>query len=57
MAANFTQCRYLRRDGSQCTAEAADTALDAYIVLCSKHIAKTVLMVREAAAKKKGSAR
>ena len=38
-------CRYLRRDGNQCTAEALDP--DADILLCAKHTALVMTLVQE----------
>lgn len=37
-------CRYLRRSGEQCTAEALDPTAD--ILLCSKHLARALALVR-----------
>jgi len=34
------RCRYLRRSGDQCTAEAADPHAD--VLLCIKHMARVV---------------
>lgn len=57
MTTRFVQCRYIRRNGEQCTAEAMDTSVDSLIIICSKHAAAVLLMTREAAAKKKGTTR
>lgn len=38
------QCRYLRRNDEQCTAEAA--APEADILLCTKHLSRAYRMVR-----------
>ena len=40
MTARYEQCRYLRRNGEQCTAEAVDPAAD--VLLCIKHMARVV---------------
>lgn len=40
MTAKYTQCRYLRRSGDQCTAEAVDPTAD--VLLCIKHMARVV---------------
>jgi len=37
---NRSQCRYLRRNGEQCTGEAADPNAD--VLLCIKHMARVV---------------
>lgn len=37
-------CRYLRKDSNQCTAEAVDPSGE--ILLCIKHMARTIEMVR-----------
>ena len=41
-------CRYLRRNNERCTAEAVDEHAD--VVLCSKHLAATLVFLREAGA-------
>ena len=41
----YTQCRYLRRNGEQCTAEALDGSPDALIVLCMKHSSRVMQMI------------
>lgn len=46
MSANYTQCRYLRRNDEQCTAEALDSSETAEILLCSKHAARVIELVR-----------
>ena len=43
----YTQCRYLRRNGEQCTAEAMDSRPDAEILLCQKHAAKVMQMIND----------
>ncbi|MBA9002030.1 hypothetical protein [Thermomonospora cellulosilytica] len=55
MSANYTQCRYLRRNGEQCTAEALDPSAD--ILICSKHAARTMQLIRAAATGQKQSSR
>lgn len=45
----MTTCRYLRRNGNQCTAEAADP--DGDILLCIKHMARAFTLVRDKATK------
>lgn len=37
-------CRYLRRSGDQCTAEVTDQ--NAEILLCAKHLARAIELVR-----------
>lgn len=49
MTATHTQCRYLRRNAQQCTAEAVDP--DADILLCSKHLARAMELYRSALAR------
>lgn len=45
MSATYTQCRYLRKNDEQCTAEAMDDSPDALIVLCTKHAAAVMQMI------------
>lgn len=44
MTERIITCRYLRRDGNQCTAEAVDPEAD--VLLCGKHLARAYTMVR-----------
>lgn len=46
MSANYVQCRYLRRSGEQCTAEALDASASAEILLCAKHAGRVIELVR-----------
>ncbi|PSL02875.1 hypothetical protein CLV30_109183 [Haloactinopolyspora alba] len=46
MSAAHEQCRYLRRNGEQCTEEALDP--EGEIVLCMKHCGRAMVMVRQA---------
>lgn len=41
------RCRYLRRSGEQCTAEAMDDSPDALIVLCTKHASRVMQMIAD----------
>lgn len=43
MTAAYTQCRYLRANGEQCTAEAVDA--DAEILLCLKHFGRASKLI------------
>lgn len=45
MNTRIITCRYLRRDGNQCTGEAIDP--DADILLCVKHAALVMTLVQE----------
>lgn len=40
-------CRYLRRNGEMCTAEALDQSPDAPIIICLKHGARVVKLVMD----------
>jgi hypothetical protein len=42
-AVRKVQCRYLRRNNRQCTAEVADD--DSDILLCTKHVARVMLLL------------
>lgn len=46
------RCRYLRRNGEQCTGEALDPNAD--VLICSKHAARTMQLIRSAAGLAKG---
>lgn len=41
----MTNCRYLRRSGDQCTAEAVDADTD--VPLCSKHLGRVMAFLVE----------
>lgn len=43
----YVQCRYLRRNGEQCTAEAMDSSPDAQIVICQKHAARVMQLIND----------
>lgn len=43
---DLTSCRYLRRSGEQCTAEAVDDQAD--LLLCAKHLGKALVLLQEA---------
>lgn len=49
MTARYIQCRMLKRNGEQCTAEALDQAPDAWAHICAGHAAKVMKLVREQA--------
>jgi hypothetical protein len=40
----IVRCRYLRLNDAQCTAEVADPSAE--ILLCSKHLARALALVR-----------
>ena len=40
-----TRCRYLKRDGNQCTAEAVDDTAD--VLLCAKHVALVMELLKD----------
>ena len=40
-------CRYLRRNGEQCTAEAIDGDPDSEVVICQKHAAAVMRQINE----------
>jgi hypothetical protein len=44
-------CRYLRRSGEQCTAECLDPEGD--ILICAKHAARTVVLIKHRATEAK----
>lgn len=46
--ASYVTCRYLRRSGDQCTGEAVDT--EGEILLCSKHLARAMELLKAAMA-------
>ncbi|MFI6759434.1 hypothetical protein ACIBF5_09875 [Micromonospora sp. NPDC050417] len=46
MTAKHTQCRYLRRNDQQCSAEVADESAE--ILLCVKHLARAMALVKAA---------
>jgi hypothetical protein len=45
MTAPHVQCRYLRRNDQQCTAEAIDGRPDALIHLCAKHAGRVMELI------------
>ena len=47
MSDRLTRCRYQRRNNELCTGEAVDP--DADILICQKHLARAVALVRHAA--------
>lgn len=47
MTAKYVQCRYLRRNGEQCSAEAVDDSPDAHVLICAKHLARALQLVEE----------
>lgn len=47
MAAAYSQCSIVRRSGDRCTAEALDPNGD--VLICSKHAARVMQMLRERA--------
>lgn len=38
------QCRYLRRNDAQCTAEAADESAD--LLMCTKHLGRAIELLK-----------
>lgn len=44
MTGRLVRCRYLRRCGQQCTAEAAEPAGE--ILLCTRHLGEALALVR-----------
>ena len=46
MTASYPQCRYLRRSGERCTAEAAAADHYAEVLLCVKHLGRAMELVR-----------
>lgn len=46
MPPRLVRCRYLRLTGNQCTGEAVQQ--DADILLCTKHLARVMVMLRGA---------
>lgn len=41
---SIVTCRYMRRNGEQCTAEAIDP--DGLILICAKHAGRVMVMVK-----------
>jgi hypothetical protein len=50
----IVRCRYRRQNGEMCTAEVLDP--DADILICGKHAARVMVLVRNARAALKASA-
>lgn len=51
----IVRCRYLRRNGEQCTGEAIDPGAE--ILLCAKHAGRVMRLVKERAQKVRRAAR
>jgi hypothetical protein len=46
MSRPTTQCRYLTRNGNQCTGEPADMGVEAEALLCTRHLGDVLELLK-----------